>query len=475
MNQLRDKMVLQIVQKLKKKYPQIIVDPRSIDLVKHELDMMMERGPIEASDLNRMAATLKASCEANMNTTHHKKANASMRLNADQTQEDHAAFAGTYPGSKAQDHDTMSKVGSFKDVSKLAQEVRSLPPLVQRRMVVKTLQDPWSKKIQEEQKEHERMLEMQKQRKQQMKAEQKQYLDAQVARREEQKNLEKERMKLLAAEEAHQRAIWKEEAELSARRRKEDVNHLMQDLVHQRQNALMKKQHDLEEKKRDEAEKVRRLQQEIRIEEQEKLHKREKVKEEINSFIAFNRGMKEAHDAEKKKAQEMDVIMLREYEAKLEQQERERQAHLKKISERQARQYAMADRVHQSLQELASADEEKAKREQEALERRQMDEETRRKEKKKEEQRKVKEVVARQIEEKEEAKRKAQEEAARLKEEVARSVKAAEEKEQQRKMQAKQFALQGLREIDKQLVTQHEQRFKPAQIKVGEVPPPGRV
>ena len=142
------------------------------------------------------------------------------------------------------------------------------------------------------------------------------------------------------------------------------------------------------------------------------------VKEEINSFIAFNRGMKEAHDAEKKKAQEMDVIMLREYEAKLEQQERERQAHLKKISERQARQYAMADRVHQSLQELASADEEKAKREQEALERRQMDEETRRKEKKKEEQRKVKEVVARQIEEKEEAKRKAQEEAARLKEEV---------------------------------------------------------
>ena len=199
------------------------------------------------------------------------------RLNADQTQEDHAAFAGTYPGSKAQDHDTMSKVGSFKDVSKLAQEVRSLPPLVQRRMVVKTLQDPWSKKIQEEQKEHERMLEMQKQRKQQMKAEQKQYLDAQVARREEQKNLEKERMKLLAAEEAHQRAIWKEEAELSARRRKEDVNHLMQDLVHQRQNALMKKQHDLEEKKRDEAEKVRRLQQEIRIEEQEKLHKREKV------------------------------------------------------------------------------------------------------------------------------------------------------------------------------------------------------
>ena len=143
------------------------------------------------------------------------------------------------------------------------------------------------------------------------------------------------------------------------------------------------------------------------------------VKQEINNFIAFNRGMKEAHDLEKKKAQEMDVVLLKEYQAKLEQQERDRQMYLKRISDRQARQYAMADRVHQSLQDLATADEEKAKREQEALERRQMEDELRRKEKKKEEQRKVKEVVAKQIEEKEEAKRKAQEEAQRLKEEVS--------------------------------------------------------
>jgi len=380
-------------------------------------------------------------------------------------------LSGTYPAPKEpQANGTVPKNSSRKDISKIAQEVRSLPPLQQRRMVVGAVQDPWSKKVQEEQKEHERALELQRLRKQQMKAEQKQFLDAQVARREEQRQLEKERLKMLAAEEAHQRALWKEEAEYSARRRKEDTDHMRQDLVHQRQSALLRKQQELAEKKRDDEEKVQRLQQEIREEEQERLHKREKVKQEINNFIAFNRGMKEAHDLEKKKAQEMDVVLLKEYQAKLEQQERDRQMYLKRISDRQARQYAMADRVHQSLQDLATADEEKAKREQEALERRQMEDELRRKEKKKEEQRKVKEVVAKQIEEKEEAKRKAQEEAQRLKEEVALSVKLAEEKERARKQQAKQFALQGLREIDQQLVQQHEQRFKPAPIKVGEVP-----
>ena len=208
------------------------------------------------------------------------------RSNTDQYQTTDAALSGTYPAPKEpQANGTVPKNSSRKDISKIAQEVRSLPPLQQRRMVVGAVQDPWSKKVQEEQKEHERALELQRLRKQQMKAEQKQFLDAQVARREEQRQLEKERLKMLAAEEAHQRALWKEEAEYSARRRKEDTDHMRQDLVHQRQSALLRKQQELAEKKRDDEEKVQRLQQEIREEEQERLHKREKVPLPLSSPV----------------------------------------------------------------------------------------------------------------------------------------------------------------------------------------------
>ena len=79
MNQLRDKMVLQMVQKLKKRHPQLIVDPSSIELVKHELELMMAQGPVDARDLNRMSLLLKASAEANANTTMAKKANTNRR------------------------------------------------------------------------------------------------------------------------------------------------------------------------------------------------------------------------------------------------------------------------------------------------------------------------------------------------------------------------------------------------------------
>eukprot|EP00996_Jenningsia_fusiforme_P005138 NODE_604_length_2060_cov_30.863252_g558_i0.p1 GENE.NODE_604_length_2060_cov_30.863252_g558_i0~~NODE_604_length_2060_cov_30.863252_g558_i0.p1 ORF type:complete len:488 (+),score=160.01 NODE_604_length_2060_cov_30.863252_g558_i0:179-1642(+) len=471
--QLRDKMAMQIVQEHRRKFPGLPVDQRAQEVVRHQIGILLEEGPVKSSDLTCIARMLKAAAErdplgsSDGGKYHHGGLRDSQRL------------AQTAPATpQPQQHQQGSRLGGLKnpyegltdgssDVHVVAQAVRSLPPLVQKRIALRVRQEPWEGrfKADAEQIQRDRMEEHK--QKMKLRAEQKEFLDTQVRRREENKIIEKQRALALAREEHNQRDAWHEEAVLSARRRKEETRQLMDDLMQQRREALAKKLIEDRERKLDEAEKVRKLHEEIVSEEEEKRRKKEKVREEIKEYMSYNQEQKVQRQMEKKKLAEMDVKALKEYEAKLELQEIQRQENLKKITERQARQYEMANSLHSSMQALAQQDEQRSLQVQSQIEQRLRREEEERRQKELGAKQHVREIVEAQMREKELAKARAKEEAKRLKEEIARTVQQQEAKELEKKKQARLFAIQGLREIDKQLIELHERRFNPAPIKIG--------
>jgi len=128
----------------------------------------------------------------------------------------------------------------------------------------------------------------------------------------------------------------------------------------------------------------------------------------------------------------------------------------------------MANQLYQTWQEQLKKDEDKAEGYQQKLDEQRQDKESKRKSGQYEAAKKLKELVAQQIVDKERQKVHAREEAVRLREEVARNVARAEEVDARRKHEARLFAMQGLRDIDKQLVELHARRLQPQPIKVGE-------
>jgi len=431
--------------------------------------LMSSEGNLTENQLMRLAVETRRLADA-QKTSSAEKATTVSKATTAITKKSSARHASDTTDARSVAADSMATLNPIKpgELHDMANQVRGLPPLQQKRLLLKKAQGPWNDVVRKDLEEHQRILAEQREREAKQKVEQKAYLDMQVERRKLTKVEEKQLLRRQAEEEEKQRAVWHEEEVQAAQKKKQEVVALYKDLKAQREDALRKKQIEAERFRREEAERVDRLHKELKEEENEKLKQKENYQKEVKTFLDYNKQLQAAKESEKKKVVAQDIIHLREYEKKLEQQEAERRKYLQKVSERQARQYDMANARYQTWQDQLAKDEEKAKRHQDLVDRKLREEADAIANKKLKDKQKIREMVEMQIAEKEHNKELARLEAIKLKEEVARNVRLAEEKEMEGKRNAKLFALRGMQEIDRQLIEQHERRFRVQPIKVGE-------
>lgn len=487
--QLCEKMVLRVVQAHNKAHPEALADGKVINVVRHQLNEMLLEGPVYQRDIDLLVKMLSKS--ATPQKGHGEQGPARSAVKGSEVSVNRgtkkssgsvvkAGTGGKEGDSLAQQQQNFSETDPYGilkgpqvpndpvELHNLAQQVRSLPPIQQKKMLLGMSTGPWSAKIQKDLEDEAKRNAEEKKKQQQLREEQRLYLDQQVRQREGVRVQEKVLEARYAAEEAVQRESWKETEEEVIRRRRDQTMALKQDLMEQRALAQQRRQEEEKLRKVEEASKVEALQVELQREEQEKKLKKDKVRQEISTYIEFNSKMKTEKEKEKRLLLEQDVQALREYEAKLERQEEERKTALKRLYDRQSKQFQLAEAQHQTLQALVDADESKARREMEVKDHKQAQEDEHRRQKHKEETLKMKAVVENQIREKEERKKALREEALRLKDEMVRNAQLAEAKDNERRKQAKEFALQGLKDIDKQLVEMHARRFESPYLKIGE-------
>eukprot|EP00906_Rhabdomonas_costata_P002095 RCo003303 len=487
--QLCEKMVVKIVQEHNRTHPERPADPKAINVIRHQLNEMLMEGPVHERDMKLLAKMLSKSVtpKPHDDAGHRSAAKgsvASMRRSTksapgsttgNPTQDLSAGSPGFAAASGTGPRDptgilTLPPVvpNDPSTLHDLAQQVRSLPPIQQKKLMLGLTDTKWSSQIQKDLEADAKRKEEEKRRMQQLRSEQRHYLDQQVRQLNSAKEKEKEESMKFAVEEAEQRMAWKESQEMSAKHHREQIVALKRNLMEQRQLALQRKAEEAKAHRAEEAAKVEAMHEELQKEELERRLKKEKVRQEISTYIEFNEKMKAEKEKEKKLLAEQDVQALKEYEAKLERQEEERKRALSRLYERQTRQFQLAEAQHVTLQAMAEADETKARREREEKEQKQAREEEERRQKHREDTLKMKTIVENQIREKEDRKRRQQEESQRLKDEMTRNAQLAEQKEMERRRQAKEFALQGMKDLDKQLVEMHQKRFEPPYLKVGE-------
>jgi hypothetical protein len=467
---LEQKLLCEIRRRLKESGRN--ADDKTMRAIQRDLENVLTGDQLLENDIQRLVAKARQHIDAHAAAVkeHDREA---IRTHIAAHHEEQRMMAQTAPAAPpATDNNSFqAKRGVLipqADLHTMAQHVRSLPPLLQKRLMVQRQQGPWSELLQKEKEEHYQEVHNQYKKQQMQIQEQRQFLDMQVKKHEAEKIVEKQKVRAQMLEEDAQRKIWESEQEEEIRRRKEETAQLAKELKEQRDAAVLKKKIEAERLKKEEHDKLIQLQNELSKEENEKKLFKDKVKVEIREFLKFNEVLMAKKDEEKAKIIEQDIKALKAYDEKLDKQENERRENLRQLQEKQTKHYTQANLRYQNWQEQLKKDELKAEEHQIYLENKRKAEDDKKRQTQLVEAKKIKESVMQQINEKERLKEIARQESQKLRKEVAANVQRAEEQEQRRKQEARQFAIQGLHDIDKQLIELHTRRFQSQNLKVGE-------
>ena len=231
------------------------------------------------------------------------------------------------------------------------------PPSVheQRRRVIQ--EDMWAKVAQIDYSDHIKDNIQRTQQKHARMQRQREALDEQVKMRESAKEAEKERDKAEHQEAEARWKRWKEEEQEDLRRIKAAHKLEKEARDQQLRDRQYRKTREQEVRRYEEEQLFKRSQEEEAKELQHQADKRKKAKEDVTRNSVINARQQNLKSLAEKQEHEHDLVLAQQYREKLNKQEAERDATLKALSARQAKQAEMGNAISASLQERAAHDE----------------------------------------------------------------------------------------------------------------------
>eukprot|EP01012_Entosiphon_sulcatum_P038272 TRINITY_DN4953_c0_g1_i1.p1 TRINITY_DN4953_c0_g1~~TRINITY_DN4953_c0_g1_i1.p1 ORF type:complete len:448 (-),score=131.28 TRINITY_DN4953_c0_g1_i1:46-1368(-) len=290
-----------------------------------------------------------------------------------------------------------------------------------------------------------------KEKERQRKREQKQALDLQVAAHLEQKAHQKELERQFEEEEKKKQERWQNEQHDIKERRRQQHKHEQQVREAQAREFAERRLHEVELRRQEEMKIAERIQRDIEAEHHSELEKKQKERADVAKFLDYNKKQRDLKTSLAVAELEADKQHQREFLAKLEQQDLERELALKRMYDRQQYQAAMAEKLQHSLakqQRKAVEQEDKAYTD---MYQRMLQEEAKKKEQDKLDQERIRQVLAEQIRIKEEERDRERSVLLHQRHMLSADIKEAEAREVHRRLQRRDAEMRHRAELRRQI------------------------